>query len=87
MEALETTIRQHLVSYLAGEISPEDFTDWLVGMAWNIEHTGNASARELTYSIELALAEASSGLWTPDELHAELRALLEPATVSLPTQP
>lgn len=75
MEHLETTIRRHLVSYLAGDVSLDEFTNWLVRATWNIENTGNASARELAYAVELTLAEYSSGLLTLEELRAELHAL------------
>jgi hypothetical protein len=75
MEHLETTIRRHLVSYLAGNVSLDELTNWLVRATWNIENSENAAARELAYAVELALAEYSSGLLTPDELRAELRAL------------
>lgn len=75
MELLETTIRRHLARYLAGDASLDAFVDWFVGVAWSIEETGSPEARELTYAIQLALAEASSGLLTPHELRGELEAL------------
>lgn len=84
MENLETTIRRHLVRYLAGQMSLDDFTDWFVGATWNIQKRGDVGAKQLVYSIELALAEASSGLLTVDELRTELRSLLNevPAIVT-----
>jgi hypothetical protein len=75
MSQLEQSIRQHLVDYLAGQISLDDFTSWLVGATWNVASTESAGAAELTYSVELALAEHSSGLLSDEELRAELRAL------------
>ena len=75
MDPLETTIRRHLDRYLAGDAGLDAFVDWFVGVAWTIEEQGSPDARELTYAIQLALAEASSGLLTPIELRAELQAL------------
>jgi hypothetical protein len=84
VENLETTIRRHLVRYLAGQMSLDDFTDWFVGATWNIQNRGDVGTKQLVYSIELALAEASSGLLTVDELRTELRSLLNevPAIVT-----
>jgi hypothetical protein len=87
VEKLETTIRRHLVRYLAGQMSLDDFTDWLVGATWNIEKRGDAETKQLVYSIELALAEASSGLLTLDELRTEFRTLLNDVNISLLSQP
>ena len=83
MEPLETTIRRHLTRYLAGDTSLDAFIDWFVGVAWTIEESGGPEARELTYAIELALAEASSGLLTPQELRAELEALSRQPALNL----
>jgi hypothetical protein len=86
MQDLETTIRRHLVNYLAGNSSLDEFTDWLVGATWNIEHAESTEARNLAYSIDLALAEASSGLLTLDELRTELSALVNQVTIRRPDQ-
>jgi hypothetical protein len=75
MDQIEQSIRQHLADYLAGNISLDDFTSWLVGATWNVWNAGSTGAAELTYSVELALAEHSSGLLPDEELRAELRAL------------
>ena len=83
MEPLETTIRRHLASFLAGDASLDAFVDWFVGVAWTIEETGSPEARELTYAIELALAEASSGLLTPQELRGQLQALSQQPVLGL----
>jgi hypothetical protein len=75
MDHLEASIQQHLVAYLAGQTSLDDFTSWLVSATWNIGNTGDAGATELAYAVEFALAEHSSGLLTDDELRTELLAL------------
>jgi hypothetical protein len=54
---------------------------WFVGVTWNIEQTGSPGDQNLVYAIELVLAEASSGLLTPDELDGELCALSEHAVL------
>ena len=86
METLETAIRRHLVSYLAGDATLDVFTDWLVGASWNIENKGDPDAAQLAYSIELALAEASSGLRSLDELRAELRDISQHVSLNFSTQ-
>ena len=87
MPNLETAIRGHLVDYLSGNLPFDDFVDWLVGASWNIERDGTVEARELVYAIELALAEASSGLLTPDELDAQLRNLSQHVNLSFSSGP
>jgi hypothetical protein len=75
MDRLEATVHRHLESYLAGNISLAEFTDWLVGTTWNIEQAADPEAVQLAYAIELALAEHSSGLLSLDELRDELRTI------------
>jgi hypothetical protein len=77
------TIRQHLLSYLFGETSLDVFVDWFVGVTWSIEQTGSPEIPDLVYAIELALAEAWSGLLTSDELRTALRALSEDPVLDL----
>jgi hypothetical protein len=86
MEKLETSIRQRLACYLAGDMSLNDFQDWLVGATWHIDDKVAPEAAELTYSIEHALAEASTGLLSREELDAELRSLLGEPSRSLAHQ-
>jgi hypothetical protein len=65
----------HFGSSLAGDVWLDEFTSWLLRTTWNIENTGDASAREPTNAVEFALAENSSGLLTFYELRIELRVL------------
>jgi hypothetical protein len=83
---LEQSIRQHLVSYLAGDTPLEAFTAWLVRASWNVDQSGNRQAADLAYSIELALAEHAAGLLTEDELRNELFSL-DVTTVSSTATP
>jgi hypothetical protein len=71
LEPLELAIRNHLVAYLAGECSLDEFTDWFVGVSWIIEQHINPHAYALAAAIELTLAEAS-GLYSRTELREEL---------------
>jgi hypothetical protein len=86
MERLESTIRRQLVSYLTSDLSLDDFTEWIVGVIWDIEATGDPRATQLAYSIELALAELSSGLLTLDELREELVTLVSHVRIDLESQ-
>ena len=75
MDQLEKAIHDHLESYFSGEMSLDEFKDWFVGATWNIEGRAAPEAIELAYAVELALAEASGGYLTTDELQEELRKL------------
>jgi hypothetical protein len=81
VEPLESAIRHHLVAYLGGELSLDQFTDWFVGMSWDIDRIESPNAYALAASIELALAEASSGLLTLEGLQDELSKLAADARV------
>lgn len=78
MSSLKTSMQSHVLQYLFAEISLDDFTDWLVSATWNIDAEQDAEASSLAFSIERALAEASSGLLTPSELHTALREMVNP---------
>lgn len=69
-------IRAHLAMYLAGDCSLEAFEDWFVPHALSlVEESGDPGADELTYEIELRLAEFSHGDWTEPELKELLHPL------------
>ncbi len=74
-------IRQRLARYIAGEISLDQFSDWFQPVMWDIENTGNSTAINLAYQVELCLAEASNGDWTETELKNLLRPLAVPSLV------
>ncbi len=73
---LDLEIRDRLASYLVGEISLKDFEDWFVPVSWNIIHSGNLSAINLVYEVELWLAEFSDGYWSETELKEHCKPLL-----------
>jgi hypothetical protein len=73
MTERESAIRHQLGAYLSDALSLDEFIAWVVGASWNIENAGDAGASQLAFTIELALAEHSSGFLTLDELRSELR--------------
>ena len=73
---LDLVIRDKLASYLAGEISLEEFEDWFVPASWNVAQVNNQNAVNLVYEIELWLSEFSDGHWSEDELKNNLCPLV-----------
>ncbi len=84
MESLAVSIRQRLSDFLAGTMSLDELKDWMVDATWNIEDVASPEERQLAYDIELALAEESGGFLTREELHADLRAVLDRADLNVP---
>jgi hypothetical protein len=83
MRSLEQAIRDHLDAYLSGEVSLDAFKEWMIGVTWNRDDALGSDARQLAYAIELALAEESGGYLTREELHADLRQILERSPVNV----
>ncbi len=79
MDPLAKAIRHHLTRYLAGDLSLNELQDWLVNATWSMEATASSDAVQLAYSVELVLAEFSSGFLTPDELRSDLLEIAESA--------
>ena len=77
MESLAVAIRRHLVAYLAGAESLDDLKDWMVAATWGIEDAASQEERQFANDVELTLAEESSCFLTREELHADLRKLLD----------
>ena len=82
MDPLEKAIRHHLIRYLAGDLSLNELQDWLVNAAWNMEATASPEAVQFAYSLELVLAEYSTGFLTPNELRSDLLEIAEPANTT-----
>lgn len=79
MDPLEKAIRHHLTRYLAGNLSLNELQDWLINATWNMEATASPAAVQFAYSLELTLAEFSSGFLTPGQLRSDLIDLAESA--------
>ena len=63
-------IKDHLLDYLAGRITLEQFEDWFVLETWD-----EKEADHLATEIDLRLAEHSNGHLPEDQLKEEFRAL------------
>lgn len=80
--SLELAIRERLAAYLDGEMSLDDFKDWLVGATWDVEQSGEPAAIDLAYDVKLLLAEHSSEGFPETELRTLLRLLHRTVGVS-----
>ncbi|MGA7287097.1 MAG: hypothetical protein WBX02_03305, partial [Terriglobales bacterium] len=69
-------IRNALAKYLFGDMSFVAFEDWIVQNTWNVHSSGSSAAESLTFDIEDALSEFSSGRFNENELRAELSQIL-----------
>ena len=68
----ENQIRELLANYLRGDISLDQFEDWLVERSWNMHRDSDGAAQKLAAAIELRLAEYSSGHLSDNDLRKEL---------------
>src|SRR5437762_2500883 len=80
---METLIRERLTRYLNGLISLRQFQEWFVPATWNVEQIHDQSAYDLTYDIELKLAEFSNGHLTENQLREELRQIADSQTIEV----
>jgi hypothetical protein len=83
MEPLATAIHHHLTDYLTGAIALDELKDRIVAITWSFDDTTSSEARQLAYDVELVLAEESSGYLTREELHADLRELVDRVALSI----
>ena len=72
---LDAEIRGWLARYLGGEVSLQEFEDWLIPVAWSLDPEGHSAAEDIAYEIELRLAEFTNNHWTEPELRDMLRPL------------
>ena len=80
------SVRAQIVALLKGQLSLDDFEDWIVGSSWNVLQNVDPELRQLVGAIELRLAEHSSGHLDEPDLFAELQALLLYGCASQPIQ-
>lgn len=83
MDSLEQSIRRRLIGYLAGKEAYDDFVDWMYGVIWNIEQSGDRDAARLGYSIMLAIAEFDNDVFSLERFQEYLRSLVESTDISL----
>ena len=81
--SLDIEIREKLASYLADEISLEEFEDWFVPASWNVLNRESKIAIDLVYDIELLLAEYSKDCWDEHELREQFLPLVQEYRVDI----
>jgi hypothetical protein len=70
-------IREQLTRFLNGSIDLATFEEWLLQNTWNIHQGGSDAAESLTFAVEEALSEHSSGHITEQQLRKELHDLVQ----------
>lgn len=73
-------IRNELAFVVAGILPLDDFEDWFVQNTWNVHNTGSKAAEVLTFAIEEALSEYTSGHISESKLRQELESVLQSET-------
>lgn len=71
-DSLVYEIKSHLLDYLAGRNTLEEFEDWFVPETWDTE---DSEAEPLAAEVDLRLAEHTSGHLPEDELRREFALL------------
>lgn len=79
---LEFEIREHLFSYVAGEISLQEFEDWFFPKAWESDQLNDGALLDLIYQIKLDWSEYTDGDWPEEDLRRMWRSLAEKFTIS-----
>ena len=79
-------VRNRLADAIEGQVSFDEFEDWLVQYSWNVHQSKDFDLQRLVFAIELALAERSSGHLDDEGLVRELRAVLSVVPVNLETE-
>ena len=72
----ESEVRERLLAFLRGDLSLDDFEDWLVISSWDMHLDSEPGAQELVWAIELALSEHSSRHLSYDGLEQEFGNLV-----------
>ena len=79
-------VRNRLADAIEGQLSFDEFEDWLVQDSWNVHQSKDFDLQRLVFAIELPLAERSSGHLDDEGLLRELRAVLSVVPVNLETE-
>jgi hypothetical protein len=74
---LEQDIREHVGIYLRYEMDLPTLHAWFADATWNVGQGGDQEATNLTFRIESALAEHTSGYTTEDDFRRELVTLFQ----------
>lgn len=62
--SLDREIGGRLLDYLSGAATLDQFKDWLISVTWDMPEGADKAASALSYEIQLALGDQSSGLTT-----------------------
>lgn len=79
----ESEVRKRLLGFLKGDLSLDDFEDWLVISSWDMHLDSEPGAQELVWAIELALSEHSSRHLSYDGLKQEFGDLVNHVVFSV----
>lgn len=74
--SLDREIRDRLLDYVSGAATLDQFKDWLISVTWDMPEDADTAARELSYEIQLALGDQSSGFTTDSEMREALADLI-----------
>jgi len=74
---LAQDIRDHVALYVTRDLDLQEFEDWLVSKTWNVGQTGEQAAVDLTFAVERALSELTSGYGSEDDFRLFLVLLLQ----------
>ena len=79
-------VRNRLADAIEGQLSFDEFEDWLVQCSRNVHQSKDFDLQRLVFAIELPLAERSSGHLDDEGLLRELRTVLSVVPVNLETE-
>jgi hypothetical protein len=83
---MEREIRDQLVGYLAGDVSPADLEAWLLAETWDLDEASEPYAAELAYSALLAISEHGHEHLSRPELRRRVLSLAVQGHLGTPAQ-
>jgi hypothetical protein len=75
MNLLDLEIYAWIDRYLRGDATVDEFEDWFVSEAWEVERTGNVPAIEVAGMVRAALVELSAAEIDESEFREQLGLL------------
>ena len=72
---METEIREQIISHLAGELTLDELSEWLITATWDINGADDPRGAELAYSVQLLFAERDRGHRDDPEIDRALRRI------------
>lgn len=80
---LDNAIREHIYRFLAGDLELQAFEDWFVSAVWDVVGEANPNLTALIGSVELALAEYTSGHATIIDLREDLGDAMHTVAITI----